>query len=184
MEPCWICLQEDGQLVQPCNCPRFVHQDCLATWCLQSAGTAEEHTCRFCSQPLPDWKEVLGGNHHAGLLPVVAVVFEGCEWRLRVPPTAEGARRFQRQIELITGLPFDEQVGKGRDGTHDKERDAPPEACRLRPAACWLMHSAVIRPCTLHLCQNTCKCSVHPCSANCLLSGVCRCTSSSAARAP
>jgi hypothetical protein len=40
----------------------------------------------------------------------VAVVFEGCEWRLKVPPTPEGALRFQRQIELITGLPFNEQV--------------------------------------------------------------------------
>lgn len=44
-------------------------------------------------------------------MPIVAVIFEGREWRLRVPPTPEGALRFQKQIELITGMPFDEQVG-------------------------------------------------------------------------
>jgi hypothetical protein len=53
---------------------------------------------------------VLGGNCHVEQVPVVAVVFEGCEWRLKVPPTPKGALRFQRQIELITGLPFNEQV--------------------------------------------------------------------------
>lgn len=112
MEPscCWICLQEDGTKVQPCGCPRVVHKDCLAYWQLHSAGTLEEHTCRFCAEPLPDWKQVLGGNCHVEQVPVVAVVFEGCEWRLKVAPTPEGALRFQRQIELITGLPFNEQV--------------------------------------------------------------------------
>jgi E3 ubiquitin-protein ligase DOA10 len=38
---CWICLdgeQPERQLVRPCKCPRSVHQDCLARWCLQSGG--------------------------------------------------------------------------------------------------------------------------------------------------
>lgn len=46
-------------------------------------------------------------------MPVVAVIFQGKEWRLRVPPTAAGARQFRKQIEQITGLPFDAQVGRG-----------------------------------------------------------------------
>lgn len=41
----------------------------------------------------------------------MAVIFEGREWRLRVPPTPEGAMRFKKQIELITGMPYDQQVG-------------------------------------------------------------------------
>jgi len=65
---------------------------------------------RFCSAPLPDWQEVLGGARQHRQLPVVAVMFGGQEWRLKVAPTPEGARRFQEQIELITGVPFDEQV--------------------------------------------------------------------------
>lgn len=37
---CWICLSDagDGPLVQPCACPRFTHQACLARWQLVSAG--------------------------------------------------------------------------------------------------------------------------------------------------
>lgn len=39
---CWICLERNcssaGKLVQPCSCPRFVHEKCIARWQLQSAG--------------------------------------------------------------------------------------------------------------------------------------------------
>jgi len=38
---CWVCLAPDDQaqpLVQPCRCPRPVHQACLARWQLQSVG--------------------------------------------------------------------------------------------------------------------------------------------------
>lgn len=66
---------------------------------------------RFCAAALPDWRWVLGGGRPLDQVPIVAVIFEGREWRLRVPPTPEGALRFQKQIELITGMPFDEQVG-------------------------------------------------------------------------
>lgn len=138
-ECCWICLQEDGELVQACACPRGVHLDCLAYWQLHSAGTAEELACRcapttasqadaksgmyrrtlllhaslrrFCSRALPNWKLTLSrGARPAAEVPVVAVLFGGCEWRLLVPPTPEGRLRFQRQVELLTGLPFQEQA--------------------------------------------------------------------------
>lgn len=39
MEGCWICLQDDGELIQPCKCPRLVHRKCLASWQLYSTGT-------------------------------------------------------------------------------------------------------------------------------------------------
>ena len=40
---CWICLGEEGEqdsgpIIQPCLCPRQVHQKCLARWQLQNAG--------------------------------------------------------------------------------------------------------------------------------------------------
>ena len=40
---CWICLgdatnTESGEMIQPCLCPRYAHQKCLARWQLQSAG--------------------------------------------------------------------------------------------------------------------------------------------------
>lgn len=40
---CWICLGDatdkgDGPLMQPCLCPRYAHQRCLARWQLQNAG--------------------------------------------------------------------------------------------------------------------------------------------------
>lgn len=160
LECCWICLQEDGDLVQACACPRGVHLDCLAYWQLHSAGTAEELACRcapatasqadaqpsqgcldktlllhaslrrFCSMALPDWKLTLSrGARPAAEVPVVAVLFGGCEWRLRVPPTPEGRLRFQRQVELLTGLPFQEQVGV-------QQADAPSlwQQCEVGPA--------------------------------------------------
>ncbi|KAL0041747.1 hypothetical protein WJX79_003202 [Trebouxia sp. C0005] len=43
-------------LVQPCRCPRPVHQTCLARWQLQSVGRSEETACRFCYEELPDWR--------------------------------------------------------------------------------------------------------------------------------
>lgn len=39
-EHCWICLESaaTAPLIQPCGCPRFVHEKCIARWQLQSAG--------------------------------------------------------------------------------------------------------------------------------------------------
>lgn len=40
-DACWICLdgsREGSPLVAPCQCPRLVHQACLAKWQLTSAG--------------------------------------------------------------------------------------------------------------------------------------------------
>jgi hypothetical protein len=129
-DSCWICLQEDGELVQPCGCPRAVHHDCLAYWQLHSAGTAEETRCRFCNSQLPDWKLTLaGGSSLEAQVPVVAVLFAGCEWRLRVAPTPEGRLRFERQIELITGLAFKEQVG---GSCWQASRPSLGSCCRVR----------------------------------------------------
>lgn len=58
--PCWICFQEDEKCLRVCRCPRKVHKKCLAQWQLHSVGTEEEKKCRFCSQPLPDWKPKWG----------------------------------------------------------------------------------------------------------------------------
>lgn len=88
-ELCWVCLAgaEQGELAQPCKCPRLVHPKCLARWAqeqagnrqkpaspvpespnnvapllrrwqLQSAGKSEESKCRFCGAVLPDWRPV------------------------------------------------------------------------------------------------------------------------------
>lgn len=38
---CWICFEgslPEHPLERPCSCPRSVHKDCLARWCLQSGG--------------------------------------------------------------------------------------------------------------------------------------------------
>ena len=46
---CWICLSADGELVNPCACPRdrVCHRKCLARWQLQSAGKGERTWSAF-----------------------------------------------------------------------------------------------------------------------------------------
>ena len=52
-ESCWICLgeggeQDSGPIIQPCLCPRQVHQKCLARWQLQNAGKTCVLDLRIC----------------------------------------------------------------------------------------------------------------------------------------
>ncbi|WIA09412.1 hypothetical protein OEZ86_011996 [Tetradesmus obliquus] len=74
----------------------------------------DEVQCRFCLSALPAWQPVLRGSldkiSPISALPVVAVVFGGQEYRLTVQPTAEGLRRFGRQVEVITGQPFSDAM--------------------------------------------------------------------------
>lgn len=75
-------------------------------------------------------------------------MFGGREWRLKVAPTPEGARRFQEQIELITGVPFDEQVHCAHGGVWHCIRGAartvrtythkpPLESMHAMPCGTW-----------------------------------------------
>lgn len=44
---CFICLSEEGDMCQPCKCPRHVHPHCVARWQVYNAGREEEKTCRY-----------------------------------------------------------------------------------------------------------------------------------------
>lgn len=103
---CWICLSSEGPLSHPCRCPedRVVHKKCLARWQLQSAGKSEEHCCRFCQAPYPDWKATLTPANLNPAIPVVSVQYNGATYRLRVKPGPKGLATFQKQLQAITGL--------------------------------------------------------------------------------
>lgn len=93
------------QLYSRCQCLTF-----CCTTCIYMHICREEVRCRFCSSDLPDWKLVLCGSAHTthccSVVPVVAVIFAGQEYRLAVQPTADGLQRFKKQVEVITGVPF------------------------------------------------------------------------------
>jgi hypothetical protein len=84
-EICWICLDdcdtERHSLMSPCQCPRKVHQQCLARWQLQQAGRHEEKYCRFCHSTLADWKASLTPEPLKQEVekahPIMVVYFEG-----------------------------------------------------------------------------------------------------------
>ena len=99
---CWICLDENGELVKACNCPenRVVHKNCLARWQLQSAGNDEEYACRFCKGKYPDWKEILTPVKPA--IPVGSVHFNDIVYKIKVTP---GDRQgFIKKLSIITHL--------------------------------------------------------------------------------
>lgn len=57
---CWICYDTCSRSDVHCKCPnRHVHRACLARWQFESIGSPESTTCRFCNEPLGDWKEHL-----------------------------------------------------------------------------------------------------------------------------
>lgn len=66
----------------------------------------EEVECRFCASRLPDWRAALHPQHTL-TAPVVAVVYEGQEYRFRVEPTLEGQAHFKEEVEALLGHPID-----------------------------------------------------------------------------
>eukprot|EP00798_Chlamydomonas_sp_ICE-L_P001297 gene1297-32646_t len=119
-DTCWICLESSGELSQPCSCPRFCHQKCMARWQLQQAGRTEEKYCRFCAQELPDWKSTFLGNgeHHGGIIgngqhvvpaevvdPVMVVTLGDKVHRIKVKLGEEGRKEFQLKVRALFNIP-------------------------------------------------------------------------------
>lgn len=113
---CWICLEDEGSLTQPCACPRHVHQKCLARWQLQKSGSDEEHWCRFCMQPYGDWRDQLvaatdcsciGDAQQQLSAPVELVVaVTGSVFRVMAMPGPLGKAALAWQITSRLGLPM------------------------------------------------------------------------------
>ena len=106
IEVCWICFdasRDDQPLESPCRCKGLkAHRLCLARWQLQQAGKAEERTCRFCKDELPDWRETHQGLPKA--TPIMTVVHEGVTHQVAVEPGKEGQEKFKADIRRIFGL--------------------------------------------------------------------------------
>jgi RING-variant domain len=108
-EACFICLQESGDLVRPCRCPRHVHARCLARWQLQRAGGPEESACRFCGSRLPDWRPgVTPAEVDLPAVATMAVVPNGRERRLAVSHGPRGREQFESEIRKAFGLADDD----------------------------------------------------------------------------
>lgn len=123
---CYICLSGEGSrgdaLSIVCGCTsRPVHASCLARWQLFNAGRAEEKRCRFCAQPLPDWRPHLlppgsvpaappssptaAGTSAAAAAPaLMRINYGGRSYRLPVEPGPEGAAKFQLDVRALLGL--------------------------------------------------------------------------------
>jgi RING-variant domain len=108
-EACFICLQESGDLVRPCRCPRHVHARCLARWQLQRAGGPEESACRFCGSRLPDWRPgVTPAEVDLPAVATMAVVLDGRERRFLVSHGPGGRERFESEIRKVFALADDD----------------------------------------------------------------------------
>lgn len=77
----------------------------LLVICCCTLSYREEAECRFCSHKLPNWKAALRPKCTV-TAPVVAVVYEGQEYRFRVEPTPEGQGRFMKEVEAMLGHPL------------------------------------------------------------------------------
>ena len=99
---CYICLDADPRdLVRPCMCPKHVHKRCLAKWQLRCAGKHEETSCRFCNEPLSDWRSELtpsGLDLSSPVYIVMAVILEGVEHTFNVEPGDEGRKKFESAV--------------------------------------------------------------------------------------
>eukprot|EP00798_Chlamydomonas_sp_ICE-L_P007374 gene7374-498_t len=102
---CWICLGDGLKtpLISPCACPRMVHRTCLARWQIHSLGKAEEHSCRFCSQELPDWRKELLKSYLNRDYAIISVNHKGTRYRLKVRPGEQGYIQFQQHLQQISG---------------------------------------------------------------------------------
>jgi len=104
---CWICLdgEDSGALRNACACAgRLVHPRCLAKWQLHKAGTTEEHSCRFCSKQLPDWREEITTVVAPDCAPVMTVSAGGKPITLRPSGGPGGLARFQAELLAALGL--------------------------------------------------------------------------------
>ena len=78
---CFICLSEDGDMCQPCKCPRHVHPHCVARWQVYNAGREEEKTCRYAEMhaAIPRLNEEYYGTEPLSIsvlsLPVICIRF-------------------------------------------------------------------------------------------------------------
>lgn len=109
---CWICLDDEGPLHLVCSCPHPVHRECLARWQLQKAGQREEHRCRFCCQPYPDWRELAPQDSEmildadSGLMMTVGA---GCKVvQLMLVPGPRGKALFRKQVRMLLGHGIDD----------------------------------------------------------------------------
>ncbi|CAG9462571.1 unnamed protein product [Pedinophyceae sp. YPF-701] len=114
-EVCWICLdgadpEAKGGLHRPCKCPRFIHDQCLARWQLQSAGTRKEKECEFCGSQLPDWRTVLTPTCGCVAPAIMNVNFNGSTYSFEVAPGEDGYKRFTERIRTAFSLPADSEL--------------------------------------------------------------------------
>jgi len=98
---CWLCLESDEALEQPCKCPRYAHSICLARWQLRCAGGRQESYCRFCEFRLPDWRQVLPSVARANV--EIRVVCSGKIHRLIARP-GDDYSQFQEHVWSVCGL--------------------------------------------------------------------------------
>ncbi|KAL0037501.1 hypothetical protein WJX77_000365 [Trebouxia sp. C0004] len=147
---CWVCLAPGDQaqpLVQPCGCPRPVHQTCLARWQLQSVGRSEETACRFCYGELPDWRTAY---NLPTATPVMTVSHHSVQHLLEVKSGEAGKVEFQQNIRRIFGLRPEDVIeltfGCKAPGTGGTDRAAIIQsnsskafiaACFVAQPACW-----------------------------------------------
>jgi len=111
---CWICMGDacTEEVVRPCRCPREAHPKCLARWQLYRAGKAEESTCRFCGDKLPDWRPALTPGEVDSSLSgaVMAVKLNGMEHRITVTPGADGRKQFESDIRRLFDLSSEDDL--------------------------------------------------------------------------
>lgn len=102
MQVCFICLapsSSDAPLLRPCACPTMhSHAACLSRWQLRSeaAGSTEATSCRFCSQPLADWRHGLPRGRGGERAP--QSVYERAPAAAAARRQPHAPRRMQRRI--------------------------------------------------------------------------------------
>ena len=115
---CWICFDdeeyESNSLIIPCDCPKFVHEKCMARWQLHSAGKSEENNCRFCDKTLSDWKEVIIPQSLKevikDVIPSMVVSLAGQSHLIPVSYGENGRIEFIESIKQIFELPDDADI--------------------------------------------------------------------------
>lgn len=111
---CWVCLQDTGDLVYPCACPRAVHEACLAKWQLHCCGREEELCCRFCRQPLPHWRQAFqhrcapASSDACDVTPLMSIQFHGQTYWLQVHTGEGSVAQFKADVKRLLGLDTEE----------------------------------------------------------------------------
>ena len=104
-DTCWICFEDNDDLISVCKCPSKVHKRCLARWQVQNIGEDEENKCRFCKQSFPNWKETFEIKN------VETAVFKlCCNGRVsKVSVRLDSMEEFEETIRKLFRLPREQE---------------------------------------------------------------------------